>query len=115
MNTRHKNTPKRLDKNAFETTHFQTFPPTNNDLWIIAKKYDRLDLLAHKYYGNRKLWWIIAISNQLVNGSLVVPTGKRIRIPQNEHGFMNSIDKSTFDIKGNKTQGLPDGLGGGGY
>jgi len=112
---RHTKTAKLLGTNAYETTHFQSAPPGSNDLYIIARKYDRLDLLAHKYYGDRNLWWIIAVSNEMVNGSVVVPAGKRIRIPASGKGFLNSIDKSTFDIKSDSGGGLPDGLGGGGY
>jgi len=114
-NKRYKNTSQVSGKSKFETTHFQSIPPGSNDLYIIAKKYDRLDLLAHKYYGDRNLWWIIAVSNEMVNGSVVVPTGKRIRIPASGIGFMDSIDKSTFDIKSESGGGLPDGLGGGAY
>lgn len=113
-NKRYKNTSKLIDKNMYETTHFQSAPPGSNDLYIIAKKYDRLDLLAHKYYGDRSLWWIIAVSNEMVNGSVVVPVGKRIRIPASSQGFMSSVNKSTFDISSNDGGGLPDGLGGGG-
>ena len=115
MNNRHKKTFTRLGTRKYETTHFQAAAPTNNDIYIIAKKYDRLDLLAHKYYNDRNLWWVIAISNELVNGSLVIPMGKRIRIPYNSNGFMQSINNSTFDLNSNSSQGLPDGLGGGGY
>ena len=61
---RHTKTAKLLGANAYETTHFQSAPPGSNDLYIIARKYDRLDLLAHKYYGDRNLWWIIAVSNE---------------------------------------------------
>ena len=71
--------------------------------------------MADRYYGDRNLWWIIAVANELVNGSVVIPMGKRIRIPYNSNKFMNSIDKSTFDIGTDSPQGLPDGLGGGGY
>ena len=113
--SRHKKSNKSLNQRHFETTHFQNVPPSNNDIWIIAKKYDRLDLLAYRYYGDRNLWWIIAISNKLVNGSLVVPAGQRIRIPKNENPFLEAIDKSTFDIESGHLGGLPDGLGGGEY
>jgi len=115
MNNRHGNTGKTLGGRRYDTTHFQAPPPSNNDIWIIAKKYDRMDLLAHRYYGDRNLWWIIASCNELVNGSLVIPTGKRIRIPSDSVEFMKSIDKSTWDIDKGRAQGLPDGLGGGAY
>tara|TARA_R100000234_G_C4970175_1_gene165825 strand:- start:412 stop:762 length:351 start_codon:yes stop_codon:yes gene_type:complete len=114
-NNRHKNSDTNIDAGRYDTTHFQAAPATNNDIYIIAKKYDRLDILADRYYGDRNLWWTIAVANELVNGSVVIPTGKRIRIPFNSNGFMDSVNKSTFDINNNSPQGLPDGLGGGGY
>ena len=114
-NNRHKNSDTNIDAGRYDTTHFQAAPATNNDIYIIAKKYDRLDILADTYYGDRNLWWTIAVANELVNGSVVIPTGKRIRIPFNSNGFMDSVNKSTFDINNNSPQGLPDGLGGGGY
>ena len=40
MNYRYKKTSAVIGKKMFETTHFQNFPPTNNDLWIISKKFD---------------------------------------------------------------------------
>ena len=113
--SRYKKTDKADNDKHLETTHFQNVPPSNNDIWIIAKKYERLDLLAHRYYGKRELWWIIAIANKLVNGSLVIPAGQRIRIPKNEIPFMDAINKSTFDISAGQLGGLPDGLGGGEY
>jgi hypothetical protein len=110
---RHSITAKTIKGSGhYETTHFQAAPATNNDVWIIAKKYDRLDLLANRYYGDRSLWWVIAVANDFVNGSIVIPMGKRIRIPSNVNDFLKSADKSTFDIKGKDAGGLPTGLGG---
>jgi nucleoid-associated protein YgaU len=52
------------------------------DTYIIGKSTDRLDLLANKYYGDARLWWIIAEANKLGKGSFAVPAGKQIRIPE---------------------------------
>lgn len=42
---------------------------------------DRLDNLAFKYYGNAQYWWVLAIANNIVNGSLYPPQGTTLVIP----------------------------------
>ena len=34
-----------------------------NDIYIISKIGDRLDLLANDFYGNSRYWWVISRSN----------------------------------------------------
>ena len=40
---------------------------------------DRLDHLAHQFYGDVSLWWYIAKANNLK--FMTVPTGISLRIP----------------------------------
>lgn len=44
----------------------------------------RLDLLAHRYYNNALLWWVIAQANGLKDPIQGVPPGSKIRIPSIE-------------------------------
>jgi len=44
----------------------------------------RLDLLAHKYYGNALLWWVIAQANDIKDPIQGVPVGSKLRIPSIE-------------------------------
>ena len=37
----------------------------NSDVYIITRVNDRLDLLANKYYGTTRLWWILAHAYKL--------------------------------------------------
>lgn len=53
-----------------------------NDIYIVGMVGDRLDNLAHKYYGRASYWWIIARANNIGNGDFTVPIGKQLRIPQ---------------------------------
>jgi hypothetical protein len=58
---------------------------TNKDIYMYYTVSDnesgRMDLIAHKIYGNSKLWWAIAIANQ-IEDSLVEPTsGRTLKIP----------------------------------
>jgi len=39
-----------------------------------------IDLIAHNYYGNENLWWIIAEANKIIN-PFFIPAGTILRIP----------------------------------
>ena len=100
--SRYKKTDKADNDKHLETTHFQNVPPSNNDIWIIAKKYERLDLLAHRYYGKRELWWIIAIANKDIirRDSYALKPGLEIRIPINIEDIIEDFEKINKDSTG---------------
>lgn len=47
---------------------------------IILQESNRLDILAGTYYGDGKLWWLIAAASNIGWG-LQVPVGTIIKIP----------------------------------
>lgn len=57
-------------------------PESSEDQYHVVVQTDvrRIDLLAHKYYGNVDLWWIIAEANHLTN-PLFLEIGQVLRIP----------------------------------
>jgi phage tail protein X len=63
---------------------------TVDDTYIIAIQGDRLDNLAYKYFGDSRLWWILARANYLGKGDLTVPIGKQIRIPSD---YLSIVDE----------------------
>ena len=67
-----------------KTTLLPIIEPHIDDIYIIGQVGDRLDNLAFKYYQDSSLWWIIARANNIGNGSLTVPIGIQLRIPQNQ-------------------------------
>ena len=69
-----KNTPLK-----YNTTIYDTVPESNNDIYVIAQEGDRLDTLAHTFYGNQHLWWFIARVNNLKTNN--IPAGTSLRIP----------------------------------
>ena len=75
-----KNNGRRFKK----TVKLPIIEPNINDIYIIGQVGDRLDNLAFKYYQDSSLWWIIARANNIGNGSLTVPIGIQLRIPQNQ-------------------------------
>ena len=73
-----------LDKTpvSFRTTIYPAIPRKEDDIYIISRDSDRLDLLAGQYYEDTTMWWIIANANNIGKGTLVVPPGLQLRIPQ---------------------------------
>lgn len=64
-----------------KTVRYPEMPRTSRDTYIISIQGDRLDNLAHKYYNDSRLWWILARANNLGKGDLAVPIGIQLRIP----------------------------------
>jgi hypothetical protein len=87
--TKNKDTGKRY----YESTIYPKIKPTDNDLYIISEDGDRLDLLANKYYGDKNFWWIIAVANNINDGTFYVDAGRQLRIPANTTVILNDLSK----------------------
>lgn len=79
--------------NYIESVIYPKILPTDNDLYIISDNADRLDLLANKYYGDKNLWWVIAVANNLNDASLHIGDGIQLRIPSNLSRILNDLEK----------------------
>jgi hypothetical protein len=76
---------------------YPSVPPTAEDLYILSSVGDRYDTLALRFYGDPKLWWIIASSNNFNKTSLVLEPGIQIRIPASKQQaieLFNSVNSS---------------------
>ena len=47
----------------YKNIEYPEIPIAENDVYIISKGTDRLDLLANDYYNDVKLWWVISKAN----------------------------------------------------
>ena len=56
------------------------------------KEGDRLDIIAHKEYGDGRLWWIIAAANE-VHGTMYAKLGSQIRIPRDINGIIDEYNR----------------------
>ena len=58
-------------------------PESPEDKFYTTREGDRLPLLAWKYYGNFRLWWVLYDNNldTLTGHPMDVPAGKTLRIP----------------------------------
>ena len=68
----------------YSTTFYPKVPLSENDIYVLTNKGDRLDLLAQQFYSDPNLWWIISSANgDLSQNSLNIPAGTQLRIPRN--------------------------------
>jgi hypothetical protein len=70
-----------IDNKRYQTARYKLPPRSINDKYIISREGDRLDLLATEFYDDPRWWWILAEANNLGKGSMYVPPGIQIRIP----------------------------------
>jgi hypothetical protein len=72
-------------KTSLEKTRLQTTILPNivgaNDTYIETITPERLDALANQFYGDTSLWWVIAAANGIGKGTIRVPIGMILRIP----------------------------------
>lgn len=81
------------NKRVRVTTKLPIIEPTVNDIYITSQVGDRLDNLAHKYYGRSSYWWIIATANNIGKGTLSIPIGIQIRIPADAESIVESYNE----------------------
>lgn len=78
----------------YRNIKYPEIPLSVSDIYVITQTGDRYDILANQYYGDKTLWWVIAIANpSIVYGTLTLPSGVQIRIPINISDILNSYNK----------------------
>ena len=87
MSTRleHIKLKRTLNRKYYNTIKYPEIPNSYNDLYVSTVIGDRLDLLAHQYYKDVDLWWIIPTATPSVirRDSFNLGEGLEIRIPSN--------------------------------
>jgi len=70
-------------------------PLSFNDIYVITKIEDRLDLLANQFYNDESLWWIISIANPglVKRDSFFVPGGIQLRIPADTQSIIDDFNR----------------------
>ena len=84
----------RREVSKYESTTYPVFERKETDIYIITRKLERLDLLSSRYYGDARFWWVIASANNIGKGTLVIPAGKQIRIPQTVNDIFQQLEES---------------------
>ena len=92
---RYGNTKKRIDKDGkivYSTTYYPTIPIEDSDQFKSTVFGARLDTMAHKFYGDVSLWWIIAKANG-IRGQVAFKPGTLLRIPGNISKILGNFRK----------------------
>lgn len=78
-------TPLRIDttkKIPYYTTILPSvIPPEDIPYYYVTQDGDRLDVLAYKFYNNSEMWWVLAKANNLSDGTIGIPIGTQLFIP----------------------------------
>ena len=92
---RYENTKKKIDKDGkivYSTTYYPTIPVEDTDIFIRTVLGARIEILAHQYYGDVSLWWIIAKANG-IRGQVAFKPGTLLRIPGNISKILGNFRK----------------------
>lgn len=85
---------KRFDgKRFYRSTFYPKITEKPGDIYITSNETMFLDSLAHNYYGDKTLWWIIYRANGLSGGGLKVPIGIQLRIPMDISSILDEFKK----------------------
>lgn len=85
---------KRYDgKRIYRSTFYPKIPSKPSDIYITTNETMFLDALAHNYYDDKTLWWIIYRANGLSGGSTSVPLGIQLRIPMDISSVIEDFKK----------------------
>lgn len=68
-------------KPYYTTVLPNTVPLDTFEFSIVTRGLQRFDNLAQQYYKDASKWWIIAKANNMVDGSIFINPGTRIKIP----------------------------------
>ena len=75
-------TVDRTKKIPYYNTAIPTRIPSEDiPFYYVVQDGDRLDTISNKFYKTPNNWWILAKANNLANGSMAVPIGTRLFIP----------------------------------
>lgn len=82
---RYENIPQKKTedgKRVVRSTLYPPIPRKESDIYIRTTAGDRVDLIAHQFYGDVRLWWLIAEANGVGKGNFAIPPGTLLRVPQ---------------------------------
>jgi len=69
-------------RTVYKSIIYPNIPLRDDDVYVATETGDRLDTLAHQYYKDSSLWWIIASANNIHNSVFAFTEGTILRIPQ---------------------------------
>ena len=81
---------------VYKSTFYPKIKIENTDKFVYPIDGDRLENVAHRYYGDATLWWIIAQANNIRDGSFGLKPDKQIRIPIDVEPIVNELKRMSY-------------------
>ena len=78
-------------RTVYRSKIYKNIPKRNSDIYIVTQGGDRLDTIAHQFYGDSSLWWIIASANNIHDATFAVKEGTTLRLPEDYRSVINNI------------------------
>ena len=92
MRYQNNETIKTLDgKRVYRTTYYEPIPLRDDDIYVVTQTGDRLDAIAYQFYGDSRLWWIIAAANNIHDAPIGIEDSLILRIPANYNDLIDII------------------------
>ena len=78
-------------KRFYKYIKYPEIPYSVNDLYVSTVSGDRLDNLAHQFYNDVDLWWVISTANSGIirRDSFILEEGLEIRIPSDIESILS--------------------------
>ena len=86
-------------RRKLSTTEYAKVKATNADSIYTVKYGDSYSNLAHRFYQDQSLWWVIARANKDFEGNIKPKIGTRLLIPQDISSIVTNLNRD------NKTLG----------
>lgn len=80
-------------KKYFKTTLYPKIEPQEDDYYLYTNNETRLDILANTFYGDKSLYWIISMANNIPRHSIYPPPGTQLRVPTQVNEILNEFNR----------------------
>ena len=94
--SRYEFTRVKRDKKRFYRVLSPTLYPgiemKDSDIYIYPKEGQRLESIAHTFYKDTSLWWVIARANDLGDGRMALDPLEQIRVPTDIESIINELE-----------------------
>lgn len=83
---------KETGERLLSTRMLSDIPHSPNDIYhrVQSNEVSRLDIIAHNYYKNPLLWWVIAQANDIYDPFVILEPGTLLRVPDIETLYGNN-------------------------
>ena len=83
------------NKRYYKNLKYPNIPLSEDDIYVVPTAEDSLDSLAHQFYNDVRLWWIIANANpdKIRRDGFGLDSNIEIRIPQDVTNIVKSFEQ----------------------